>query len=70
MLIATVISLAYSLRFTFRVFLGKAKNGGENKIVDIPNYMKISLGVLVVLVILVGIYPTFFISLIQTVQIG
>jgi NADH-quinone oxidoreductase subunit M len=70
MLIATVISLAYSLRFTSRVFLGQAKDTIEKKIHDIPNSMKIALGVLVVLVILVGIYPTFFINLIQTVQIG
>ena len=32
--------------------------------------MKMALGVLVVMVILVGVYPTFFLNLIQTVQFG
>lgn len=70
MLVATVLSLAYSLRFVSRVFLGQPKEGEEKKILDIPNYMKIALGILVVMVILVGIYPTFFLNLIQTVQFG
>jgi NADH-quinone oxidoreductase subunit M len=93
MLIATVFSLAYSLRFVSKVFLGQSKDevGVEepahghdaaapaatgaasehgHKIVDIPNYMKVSLAILVVLVVLIGIYPTFFMNLIQTVQFG
>lgn len=74
MLIATVLSLAYSLRFSSKVFLGQRKdrNGGEkeHKLSDIPNYMKFALAILVILVILVGVYPTFFINLIQTVQFG
>ena len=85
MLIATVFSLAYSLRFVSKVFLGEPKDvhgmeeaevlttepGHEkHKIVDIPNYMKVSLAILVVLVVLIGIYPTFFINLIQTVTFG
>jgi NADH-quinone oxidoreductase subunit M len=73
MLIATVLSLAYSLRFTSKVFLGKSKNTNgneEKKVFDIPNYMKVALAILVVMVILVGIYPTFFLNLIQTVQFG
>src|SRR4030042_4239751 len=37
MLVATVISLAYSLRYTSRVFLGQAKSEGEKKILDVPN---------------------------------
>ncbi len=32
--------------------------------------MKVSLGILVVLVVLIGIYPTFFMNLIQTVTFG
>jgi formate hydrogenlyase subunit 3/multisubunit Na+/H+ antiporter MnhD subunit len=72
MLVATVVSLAYALRFTSRVFLGppQSSNGEEKKIFDVPNYMKISLAVLVVLVILIGVYPTFFLNLIQTVRFG
>ncbi len=41
-----------------------------HKIVDVPNYMKVSLAILVVLVVLIGIYPTFFMNLIQTVTFG
>jgi NADH-quinone oxidoreductase subunit M len=85
MLIATVFSLAYALRFVSKVFLGEPKDvhgteeaevlvedvGHEkHRIVDIPNYMKVSLAILVVLVILIGIYPTFFMNLIQTVTFG
>ncbi len=86
MLIATVFSLAYSLRFISKVFLGASKDepGAEeahktlaehikaeaHKIVDVPSYMKASLAILVVLVVLIGIYPAFFMNLIQTVQFG
>ena len=72
MLIATVLSLAYSLRFISRVFMGQSRNpeGDEKKIVDIPNYMKLSLAILIVTVIVIGIYPTLFLKLIQTVQFG
>jgi NADH-quinone oxidoreductase subunit M len=68
MLIATVISLAYSLRFLSHVFLGQAKSEGEKKIVDVPNYMKLAMAILVILVIVLGIWPTFFVHLINTVQ--
>jgi NADH:ubiquinone oxidoreductase subunit 5 (subunit L)/multisubunit Na+/H+ antiporter MnhA subunit len=85
MLVATVFSLAYSLRFISKVFLGESKDAHgvneaevitteagheKHKIVDVPNYMKFSLAVLVVLVVLIGIYPTFFMNLIQTVTFG
>jgi NADH-quinone oxidoreductase subunit M len=76
MLIATVISLAYMLRFTSKIYFGQpeaeepAEGGVPKKIVDIPNYMKLALAILVVLVVLVGIYPSFFINLIQTVKFG
>ena len=68
MLIATVISLAYSLRFLSHVFLGKAKPEGEKKIVDVPIYMKVAMGVLVIFVVVLGFWPTFFVDLINTVQ--
>jgi len=68
MLVATVLSLAYSLRFLSHVFLGQAKSEGEKKILDVPNYMKLAMAILVILVIVLGIWPTFFIHLINTVQ--
>jgi proton-translocating NADH-quinone oxidoreductase chain M len=72
MLVATVLSLAYSLRFVSKVFLGKPKDiaEGEKKIVDVPNYMKLAMALLVVFVILLGIWPTFFVNLISTVSFG
>jgi NADH-quinone oxidoreductase subunit M len=93
MLVATVFSLAYALRFISKVFLGTSKDevgvidesahGAheevssetpvaelKHKIVDIPNYMKLALAILVVLVVVIGIYPTFFMNLIQTVTFG
>lgn len=94
MLVATVFSLAYSLRFISKVFLGQSKEEmglvevshnphgtfssdevktqghSGHKIVDVPNYMKAALAILVVLVVLIGIYPTFFMQLIQTVTFG
>jgi len=79
MLIATVLSLAYMLRFTSKVFLGLPKyeegevneEGTEEKeTIEVSNYMKMSFAILVMLIILIGIYPTFFLNLIQTVRIG
>jgi NADH-quinone oxidoreductase subunit M len=93
MLVATVFSLAYALRFISKVFLGRAQGEVEvvdvhgaahdshaaapaeetahgHRIVDIPNYMKVALAILVVLVVLIGIYPSFFLQLIQTVAFG
>ncbi len=72
MLIATILSLAYSLRFVWRVFLGPSRaktvaNGIVKKIVDVPNYMKVSMGILVVFVILLGVHPALFINLIKGV---
>lgn len=67
MLIATVVSLAYSLRYLSHVFLGQAKNGAK-KILDVPGYMKLAMAILVVLVIVLGVWPTFFINLINTVR--
>jgi NADH-quinone oxidoreductase subunit M len=96
MLVATVFSLAYSLRFISKVFLGRAKDEPEtpdahaphgvhdtikeepvhvegehgHKIVDVPIYMKVALAILVVMVIVIGIYPSFFVQLIQSVTFG
>jgi NADH-quinone oxidoreductase subunit M len=69
MLVATVLSLAYSLRYLSHVFLGNPKSEDEKKkIVDVPNYMKAAMAILVILVIVLGIWPTFFVHLINTVQ--
>jgi NADH-quinone oxidoreductase subunit M len=80
MLIATVLSLGYMLRFTSNIFLGlpkgeptaEANEEGheEKKGLEVSNYMKLSFAILVVLIVLVGVYPTFFINLIQTVRLG
>ena len=94
MLIATVLSLAYMLRFVSYIYLGRPKdqNGAEIKEseavhggheahggaheeegrhgFEVPNYMKISFAILVVLVVIVGIYPSLFVHLIQTVSMG
>jgi NADH:ubiquinone oxidoreductase subunit 4 (subunit M) len=98
MLVATVFSLAYSLRFVSKVFFGsesgdsvevaesahdghghcdghgsvsvESSNGGRHRIVDVPSGMKVALAVLVVLVVVIGVYPTFFLDLIRTVTFG
>jgi len=68
MLVATVLSLAYSLRYLSHVFLGHTKSEGKKKILDVPNYMKAAMAILVILVIVLGIWPTFFVHLINTVK--
>ena len=89
MLVATVFSLGYSLRFISKVFLGTAPgevvedvhggrgvhdsvegakaSGGK---LEVPNWMKAALAILAVFVVLIGVYPTFFMQLIQTVTFG
>jgi NADH-quinone oxidoreductase subunit M len=66
MLVATVLSLAYSLRYLSHVFLGQPKS--EKKVVDVPSFMKLAMGILALLVIVLGIWPTFFVNLINTVS--
>jgi NADH-quinone oxidoreductase subunit M len=69
MLVATVFSLAYSLRFTSMVFLGQSKNPtieGAKKKLEVPRFMQLAMIILVVLVVIVGIYPSFFVNLINT----
>lgn len=70
MLIAVVFSLAYSLRYISKVFLGQPKTNGDNKVKDASLYMKLAMVILIILVILIGIYPGFFVELINTVQFG
>ena len=68
MLVATVFSLAYALRFTTQVFLGPSKNPllAEKKKLEVPRYMQVAMVILVVLVVVVGVYPSFFVNLINT----
>jgi formate hydrogenlyase subunit 3/multisubunit Na+/H+ antiporter MnhD subunit len=64
-LVATVLSLAYALRYMLHVFLGPARH---EKVTDVPFFMKFAMIILLVFVILLGIWPTFFIQLITTVS--
>jgi NADH-quinone oxidoreductase subunit M len=70
MLIATVFSLAYSLRFTTKVFLGPSKTPepaeGAKKKFEVPRLMQISMILLVVFVVIIGVYPSFFVNLINS----
>ncbi|MDH5783068.1 MAG: proton-conducting transporter membrane subunit, partial [Candidatus Bathyarchaeota archaeon] len=65
MLIATVLSLAYALRYTRHVFLGPTK---LEKVKEVPFFMKCAMIILVVFVVVLGIWPTFFLNLITTVS--
>jgi NADH-quinone oxidoreductase subunit M len=66
MLVATVLSLAYALRFLSHVFLGETKH--ENAI-DPPRYMKLAMIILAVFTVVLGVWPTFFIQLISSVSL-
>jgi len=66
MLIATVLSLAYVLRFLSHVFLGSTKH---EKVADAPSFMKMAMVILAILVIVLGVWPTFFIQLMTTVSL-
>lgn len=67
MLVSTVLSLAYSLRFISTVFFGPTKPGMDLKRIRLPKFMQAGMVILAVLVVVIGIYPTFFIHLIETV---
>jgi formate hydrogenlyase subunit 3/multisubunit Na+/H+ antiporter MnhD subunit len=73
MLVATVFSLAYSLRFVSNVFLGPSKTAepkeGPKLKLEVPLLMQASMIILVVLVIIVGVYPGLFTNLLNTVPI-
>jgi len=65
MLVATVLSLAYALRYTSHIFLGPPR---FEKAREVPFFMECSMIILVALVIILGIWPTFFLDLITTVK--
>jgi len=66
MLVATVLSLAYALRFLSHVFLGETKH---ESVIDPPRYMKLAMIILVVFTVVLGVWPTFFIQLISSVSL-
>lgn len=63
MLIATVLSLAYVLRYVSDVFFGPVKS---EKVKEVPLSMNLAMVILAVLVLILGMWPTFFINLITT----
>jgi NADH-quinone oxidoreductase subunit M len=65
MLIATVLSLAYALRYIGHVFLGPAK---LKDVKESPFFMKFAMLILVVFVIILGVWPAFFLDLINTLR--
>jgi len=80
MLIATVFSLAYVLRYFWKIFLETPKQSGEVEEIEIsdkteqksknndpPIFMIISMIGLAAFVVLLGIYPGIFIDLIHAV---
>ena len=71
MLVATLLSLGYSLRFVSNVFLGPSKLAepaeGAKKKLEVPFLMQAAMVILVVFVILVGIYPGLFTSLLPAI---
>jgi NADH-quinone oxidoreductase subunit M len=66
MLVATVLSLAYALRFLSHVFLGETKH---ESVIDPPRYMKLAMIILAVFTVVLGVWPTFFIQLISSVSL-
>jgi NADH-quinone oxidoreductase subunit M len=77
MLVATVFSLGYSLRFVSTVFLGpsrtvepaEGKQTAPKRKLEVPLLMQVSMVILVVLVIIIGIYPGIFTTLLNTLPI-
>ncbi|MGB8779164.1 MAG: NADH-quinone oxidoreductase subunit M [Candidatus Bathyarchaeia archaeon] len=67
MLIATVLSLAYVLRYLSHVFFGPVKS---EKVKEAPFFMNFAMIILVVLVIILGVWPSFFLNLINTFKVA
>jgi proton-translocating NADH-quinone oxidoreductase chain M len=70
MLIATIVSLGYALRFISKVFMGppRTETVPAKSIVKLPRYMKLSLAILTASVVILGFWPTFFMDLISAVH--
>ena len=67
MLIATVFSLGYILRYVRQIIFGTPNNKEPEAV---PFSMKASMIILMSLVVILGIWPSFFIDLINTVGFG
>lgn len=63
MLVVTILSLAYVLRYIARVVFGTPKS---DKVHDVPFSMKFALVLLGIFVLVLGIWPTYVISFIGT----
>ena len=64
MLVASVFSLAYALRFMSKVMFGKSRI--EGVVPDATGYMKTSMIILTTLTVLIGILPQLIIYVINT----
>jgi NADH-quinone oxidoreductase subunit M len=68
MLVATVFSLAYVLRYIWKVFLETpAVPAVKTEVKDPPSFMTISTILLAAFVVILGVYPRLFIDLIHAV---
>ena len=67
MLIATVFSLAYVLRYFWKVFLEAPKTKLADDIKDPDIFIVIAMIALAAFVVILGIYPGLFIELIHAV---
>jgi NADH-quinone oxidoreductase subunit M len=65
MLVATILSLAYALRYISHVFLGPTKRIAKES----PFSMRLAMLVLGAFVIVLGVWPTFFLDLINTLKL-
>jgi NADH-quinone oxidoreductase subunit M len=63
MFITVVLSLAYVLRYLGHIFFGSRK---FEKVKEIPFFMKLAMLVLAVIVIVIFLWPSFFINIIST----
>jgi NADH:ubiquinone oxidoreductase subunit 5 (subunit L)/multisubunit Na+/H+ antiporter MnhA subunit len=67
MLIATVLSLAYVLRYISHVFFGSAKS---EKVKEVPVFMTLAMLILAMLVTVLGVWPAFFLDIINAGGLG
>jgi NADH-quinone oxidoreductase subunit M len=66
MLIATVLSLAYVLRYMGHVLFGPVRS---EKVKEVPFSMKLSMLILTIFAVILGVWPTLFLSLINTFKL-
>jgi NADH:ubiquinone oxidoreductase subunit 5 (subunit L)/multisubunit Na+/H+ antiporter MnhA subunit len=66
MFVVVVLSLAYVLRYLGHIFFGSRK---LEKVKEIPFLMKVAMVVLAVIVVVIFLWPSFFIDIIGTVRL-